>query len=91
MKHTLGFIGVGIMGCPMAIHLAEAGCKALVYENNKKAPVVAEHGAIPASLKQMAEDCGISAQSLYRRLRMRMDDVFEDEAMCRVMRGAGGL
>ena len=59
MKHTLGFIGVGIMGCPMAIHLAEAGCKVLVYENNKKAPVVAEHGAIPASLKQMAEACDI--------------------------------
>ena len=43
------------------------------------------------SLKQMAEDCGISAQSLYRRLRMRMDDVFEEEEMRRVIRGAGGL
>ena len=43
------------------------------------------------SLKELADDCGISAQSLYRRLRMRMDEVFEDEAMRRVMNGAGGI
>ena len=43
------------------------------------------------SLKETAQADGISPQSLYRRLRTRMDEVFEREDMRRVMNGTGGL
>ena len=57
----LGFIGVGIMGKPMAGHLVKAGHKVLVYDVNA-APVqeLAAKGAVACkSSKEVAEKTGI--------------------------------
>jgi 2-hydroxy-3-oxopropionate reductase len=41
----LGFIGLGIMGAPMAAHLIAAGHQLFVYTHGKVAPEIAESGA----------------------------------------------
>jgi 3-hydroxyisobutyrate dehydrogenase/2-hydroxy-3-oxopropionate reductase len=50
MPHTIGFIGLGIMGQPMALNLLKAGYKLKVYNRTaKKAEPLAEAGAQVAS------------------------------------------
>jgi 3-hydroxyisobutyrate dehydrogenase-like beta-hydroxyacid dehydrogenase len=45
-QHTLGWIGTGRMGFPMALRLAKAGCDIAVYNRTRaKAEPLAEHGA----------------------------------------------
>ena len=57
----LGFIGVGIMGKPMAGHLVKAGHKVLVYDVNAAAvQELAAKGAVACkSSKEVAEKTGI--------------------------------
>ena len=57
----LGFIGVGIMGKPMAGHLVKAGHKVLVYDVNAAAVhELATKGAVACkSSKEVAEKTGI--------------------------------
>ena len=56
----LGFIGLGIMGAPMAAHLAKAGHKLFVHTHGKVPPVVAESGAtVCASNQAVAEQADI--------------------------------
>ena len=55
---TIGFIGLGIMGCPMAKHLVKAGFDVLVadLDANKVAELVKE-GAKEATYQEMGEQC----------------------------------
>jgi 2-hydroxy-3-oxopropionate reductase len=43
---NLGFIGLGIMGAPMARHLADAGHQLFVHTRSKVPPAVADAGAV---------------------------------------------
>lgn len=50
MKKVIGFIGLGIMGKPMALNLINAGHNVIVYDINREAvEVLVQSGAIPAS------------------------------------------
>jgi 2-hydroxy-3-oxopropionate reductase len=55
----LGFIGVGIMGRPMAINLIREGYDLLVYDINEEAvqAVAAEGAKAAASIAEVAENC----------------------------------
>lgn len=56
----LGFIGLGIMGKPMAKNLLKAGCELLVYDINQAVvDEVKACGAKAGSLSQIGEQCGI--------------------------------
>jgi 2-hydroxy-3-oxopropionate reductase len=56
----LGFIGLGIMGAPMAGHLMKAGHKVHVFTRGKLRPEVAEGGAVVcASAKAVAQQADI--------------------------------
>nr|WP_288964947.1 NAD(P)-binding domain-containing protein [uncultured Mogibacterium sp.] len=61
-KHTMkvGFIGLGIMGRPMAEHMVKAGLDVMVSDLNEKivAELVAE-GATAGSNKDLAEQCDV--------------------------------
>ncbi|MGE4050311.1 MAG: NAD(P)-binding domain-containing protein, partial [Piscinibacter sp.] len=41
----IGFIGLGIMGAPMALHLIQAGHQLFVYTRSKVHPEIAASGA----------------------------------------------
>ncbi len=48
MKEKIGFIGLGIMGCPMAGHLLSAGYELHVFNRSKEAMnILVGQGAIP--------------------------------------------
>lgn len=55
---TIGFIGLGLMGAPMARHLARAGARVLVH-NRSPAPVAAAvaDGLTAAEPGAMAQRC----------------------------------
>ncbi len=56
----LGFIGLGIMGAPMAGHLIKAGHQLFVHTRSKVKPEIAETSAKPcASAKAVAESADI--------------------------------
>ncbi len=57
---NIGFIGLGIMGKPMARNLLKAGHKVWVH-NRSKAPEaeLAADGALPASYREMAENAQV--------------------------------
>ena len=53
-----GFIGLGIMGKPMAKNLLKAGCELMVYDINKDAvDEVAKEGAKAAGLEEIGREC----------------------------------
>ena len=56
----IGFIGLGIMGAPMALHLIKAGHQLFVYTHGKVRPEIAETSAtICTSAKGVAERADI--------------------------------
>lgn len=56
----LGFIGLGIMGKPMAKNLLKDGCNLLVYDINKSAvDELISCGAKYASVLEMGQECDI--------------------------------
>lgn len=55
----IGFIGLGIMGKPMAKNLLKAGYELLVLKTNRAAGEVAEAGAALASLQEIGESCDL--------------------------------
>ena len=56
----IGFIGLGIMGKPMAKHLLTAGYPVLVYEGNKATPELVDAGAKAcATNRELAEEADI--------------------------------
>jgi 2-hydroxy-3-oxopropionate reductase len=56
----IGFIGLGIMGAPMALHLIKAGHQLFVYSHGKLAPTIAETNAtVCSSAKGVAERADI--------------------------------
>ena len=61
VRESIGFIGLGIMGMPMARNLIRAGFKVTVYNRNKsKAEQLANEGVRRAdSLKELAETSSI--------------------------------
>lgn len=57
---NIGFIGLGIMGKPMAANLLKAGCRLLVNDLNEAAvQSTAALGAAPTSLQEIGEQCQI--------------------------------
>ena len=61
MAETVGFIGLGIMGRPMAKNLMEAGYDLVVHNRSpEKAEELANEGATAAgSPREVAEGCGV--------------------------------
>lgn len=60
MKSKLGFVGLGIMGRPMAANLLRAGCQLLVNDLDAEAvKSLVELGGVAASLRQIGQECGI--------------------------------
>ena len=56
----VGFVGLGIMGKPMAKNLIKAGQELVVYSGSSSADELKEEGAETAdSYKAIAEQCGI--------------------------------
>ncbi|GAA4467486.1 2-hydroxy-3-oxopropionate reductase [Nibrella saemangeumensis] len=56
----IGFIGLGIMGKPMALNLRRAGFPVAVLSQSKAAGALAEAGAeVLASVKELAQQCDI--------------------------------
>lgn len=66
MEHQVGFIGLGIMGRPMALNLARAGVKLLVYDVNPAAltPLVEIGAQAAGSVKEIGAGCGLIFFSL---------------------------
>ena len=60
----IGFIGLGIMGKPMALHLLKAGYPVAVLEKNKAAGELMETGAqsFPNS-KSIAQYCDVDRKA----------------------------
>ena len=57
---TVGFIGLGIMGRPIALNLCKAGVPLLVYDVNQSACEIAvQNGARDASLQEIGSQCDI--------------------------------
>ncbi|MDQ4062965.1 MAG: NAD(P)-binding domain-containing protein, partial [Actinomycetota bacterium] len=61
MAEKIGFVGLGIMGGPMAKNLMEAGYELVLYNRTKeKAEEIAADGAtVAGSPREVAEGCGI--------------------------------
>lgn len=56
----IGFIGLGIMGKPMAVNLLKAGFQLLVNDLNEAAVQdTAAFGGVPATLQEIGEQCKI--------------------------------
>ncbi len=56
----LGFIGLGIMGKPMATHLCKAGCHVHVYDiNQSTVDALVAHGAIASTPAEIGKLCDI--------------------------------
>lgn len=62
MSVRVGFIGLGIMGEPMARHILQAGYHLIVYNRTAaKAENLVSEGAVPASSpKEVAEQCDVT-------------------------------
>jgi 2-hydroxy-3-oxopropionate reductase len=60
---TIGFIGLGIMGSPMAVHLAEAGFTVSGYNRTpeKAEPLVAAGGRATTSIAEAVRDADVVA------------------------------
>lgn len=61
MNHKkIGFIGLGIMGRPIALNLCKAGAPLLVYDVDRSAcQAVVQNGARAASLRKIGAECDI--------------------------------
>lgn len=56
----IGFIGLGIMGRPMAKNLVKAGYEVLVSSRNQASvKEVADHGAAASSTEEIAKECDV--------------------------------
>ncbi len=55
----IGFIGLGIMGKPMAKNLLKAGYELLVYRNNRAANELVEAGATSADIPEIGGSCDL--------------------------------
>lgn len=56
----IGFIGLGIMGLPMAKRLLEAGCKLLVNDvSQERVEILTRLGARSAACSQIGQECGL--------------------------------
>lgn len=61
----IGFIGLGIMGLPMAANLLKAGCSVLVHDVSAPAMErAAALGAVPATVEELGESCTLVFLSL---------------------------
>ena len=58
IQMKIGFIGLGIMGCPMAKHLVKAGFDVLVADlDAEKVAELVKEGATEATYQEMGEQC----------------------------------
>ncbi len=60
-RESIGFVGTGIMGAPMARNLAQAGFSVTVYNRTaSKAEALREHGAaVAGSLAEVARAASV--------------------------------
>ena len=56
MKHKIGFMGLGIMGTPMAANLLKAGYPVMIYNRSpeKAAPLVQQGAGLASHPKALA-------------------------------------
>ena len=61
VSSTVGFVGLGVMGGPMAGHLAAAGRDVVVWNRSaaKTAPLVEKGARVAPDLATLGEQCGI--------------------------------
>ncbi len=61
VSKTLGFVGLGVMGGPMAGHLASKGYEVLVWNRtaSKAQPVIEKGALVSADLESLGESCDI--------------------------------
>jgi len=55
----IGFIGLGIMGKPMAKNLLKAGYELLVYNKNRASAELVEAGATAAGIEEIGSSCDL--------------------------------
>ena len=68
----LGFIGLGIMGAPMALHLIKAGHQLFVFTHGKLHPEIAASGARNScDTPRTRSDCIASRARTFPRTRRR--------------------
>lgn len=61
----IGFIGLGIMGGPMAVNLLRGGCQVYAYDLSQAAVErVQREGAVPAELPELGACCSVFVLSL---------------------------
>jgi 3-hydroxyisobutyrate dehydrogenase len=95
-KETIGFVGIGAMGSPMAGHLARAGCPLVVYDLDPERTKAfsASHGCrIAANLEEVGRASDIVITMLpdghaVRRVLCGENDSFRDCVSKGLKRGA---
>ena len=62
MKHKIGFMGLGIMGTPMAANLLKAGYPVMTYNRSpeKAAPLVQQGAGLASHPKALARATAVS-------------------------------
>lgn len=82
MKETIGFIGTGIMGAPMARNLLKAGYKVVVYNRTRsKAAALVKYGAAIAN----------SPSDVAKKAKIILACLKDAEAVASVLTGHNGL
>ena len=61
MKHKIGFMGLGIMGTPMAANLLKAGYPVMIYNRSpeKAAPLVQQGAVLASHPKALAQGADV--------------------------------
>lgn len=86
----IGFIGLGIMGRPMAKHLVDAGHEVMVTDLNKElVDELVAYGAETGSYKDMGEQCGI-VMMILPTAKIVQSVIFGENGLAEAM-PAGGI
>ena len=81
-KDTLGFVGIGYMGRPIARRLLEAGFKLIAYDrdHSKAEELIRFGGTVATSVSELSSTCNIVLSCLPN-----------DEAVLETYEGANGV
>ena len=83
MKETVGFIGLGTMGAPMATNLAKAGAPLVVYD--------ADRAASDAVAKLRGVSAAVSAAEVAAKAAVLFTCLPNDDVVRGVYLGSGGV
>ena len=68
MKIKVGFVGLGIMGLPMALNLVAKGFEVFVYDiDERRVRMAVEKGAVGSSFNEIGSHCKVVCISLPKR------------------------